>query len=258
MSERGDRDLGGTAGFGGSPRLQQDDAGTASVGGTGGRGGFASGGGASAAVDQAKDTAQQLASQAKEQVTQKAQSGLHRGKTMAAESLGGVAQSLLQSSQHLRDQNQGAGQYVEQAAQRLQGLSDFLQNTEVDEIIDRVESTARRQPALFLGGAFMLGLLGARFLKSSRRQQSGQRFAGDHAGAYGGAYQGAYGGASAGGASASRYGTYPDADVGIPNVGRADTYGASTPLGSTPGAQDRPQERSPGVGGLDPAGTDIP
>ena len=34
-----------------------------------------------------------------------------------------------------------------------------------------LENLARRQPALMLGGALVLGLIGARFLKSSQRDR---------------------------------------------------------------------------------------
>jgi hypothetical protein len=124
-------------------------------------------------VEQAKDKAQELASQAQEKAGEQVESGLAKGKSRAAETLGGVAQSLRLSSQHLRDQNQeGTGRYVEKAAQQVERLSSYLQNRDVGEVIDEVEDFARRQPALFLGGAFALGLLGARFLKSSRRGQA--------------------------------------------------------------------------------------
>ena len=39
---------------------------------------------------------------------------------------------------------------------------------EVEDLVNRTESWARQNPALFLGGAFVIGVLGARFLKSSR------------------------------------------------------------------------------------------
>src|SRR5918911_4191915 len=125
-------------------------------------------------VEQAKDKAQELVGQAQQKAGEQVESGLARGKSRAAEALGGVAQSLRLSSQHLRDQNQeGTGRYVEKAAQQVERLSSYLQNRDVGEVIDEVEDFARRQPALFLGGAFALGLLGARFLKSSRRGEAG-------------------------------------------------------------------------------------
>src|SRR5919199_770720 len=125
-------------------------------------------------VEQAKDKAQELASQAQQKAGEQVESGLARGKSRAAETLGGVAQSLRLSSQHLREQGQeGTGRYVEKAAQQVERLSSYLQNRDVNEVVDEVEDFARRKPALFLGGAFALGLLGARFLKSSRRGEAG-------------------------------------------------------------------------------------
>jgi hypothetical protein len=126
-------------------------------------------------VDQAKQKAQEISSQVQEKATQRVESGLARGKTQAAETLNALTQSLLISGQQLRDRNQqSVSRYVDQLADKTQRLSTYLQNTDVSEIVDRTEDFARRQPALFLGGAFALGLLGARFLKSSRRQQEKQ------------------------------------------------------------------------------------
>lgn len=149
-------------------------------------------------VDQAKDTAHELASQAQEKVGEQVRSGVSAGKSRAANALGSVAQSLLMSSQQLRAQDQdGMSRYVERAANKVEQLSDYMQNTSPGEMADRVEQFARREPGLFLGGAFALGFLGARFLKSSRRDQEQQRWQG---GAYrgtsqqrGGMYYGDYG-----------------------------------------------------------------
>jgi hypothetical protein len=124
------------------------------------------------AVGQTKQKAQEIASQVQQKATQRVESGLTRGKFQAAETLNTVAQSLVMSSQQLRQRNQeGISRFVDQTADRVQRVSNYLQNTDVSEMVDRTEEFARRRPALFLGGAFALGLLGARFLKSSRRQQ---------------------------------------------------------------------------------------
>jgi hypothetical protein len=132
---------------------------------------------ARAVTEQAKD----LAGTVQEKATQKVESGIAKGKSQVAESLHALNQSLLISGQQLRDRNQqNVSRYVDNLANRVQRAADYLQNTEVSEIIDRTEDFARRQPALILGGAFVLGLLGARFLKSSRRQtvESGEWRAG--------------------------------------------------------------------------------
>ena len=44
-----------------------------------------------------------------------------------------------------------------------------LNNANPDTLLDDVEAFARREPAMFIGGAIAIGLLAARFLKSSRR-----------------------------------------------------------------------------------------
>jgi hypothetical protein len=125
-------------------------------------------------VEQTKEKAQELAGQVQQKATQRVESGLTRQKGQAAETLNTVAQSLIISGQQLRERNQEpVSRYVDQVADRVQRFSNYLQNTDVSEIVDRTEQFARRRPALFLGGAFALGLLGARFLKSSRRQVEG-------------------------------------------------------------------------------------
>jgi len=51
-----------------------------------------------------------------------------------------------------------------------------------------LENLARRQPALMIGGALVLGLIGARFMKSSERRGgrfgAGQRFSRDRSFGY--------------------------------------------------------------------------
>jgi hypothetical protein len=132
----------------------------------------------SGAVDQTKQKAQELAGQAQQKGTQTLESGLAKGKTQAAETLNTVAETLVVSGQQLRQRNQERiGRFVDQTANRVERVSNYLQNTDVSDIVEKTEEFARRRPALFLSGTFVLGILGARFLKSSRRQHE-QRAAG--------------------------------------------------------------------------------
>jgi hypothetical protein len=133
------------------------------------------------------DKAQELAGQVQQKATQRVESGLAKGKTQAAETLNTLAQSLLSSGQQLRERDQeNVSRYVDQVADRVQRMSNYLQNTDVSEIIDNTENFARRRPALFLGGAFALGLIGARFLKSSQRNAGTGRGISAQAGRAGG------------------------------------------------------------------------
>jgi hypothetical protein len=126
-------------------------------------------------VDAAKEKIQQLASQARETASGQAESRFSDGKTRATQTLGSVAQTLKSSSQQLRDQQQpGIGKYADQAANKLEEISHYLENASLRDVATRVETVARREPAFFIGSAVALGFLGARFLKSSQRDQQGR------------------------------------------------------------------------------------
>lgn len=108
-----------------------------------------------------KEKAQQVAGEARGQV----ETSLDKSRRRAASTLSGVAQSLVQSS----EQTEGTTRsIVERAGRELQRFSDFIDSTPPREMYVRAERFARQQPGLFLGGAFVLGLVAARFLKSSQ------------------------------------------------------------------------------------------
>jgi hypothetical protein len=125
-------------------------------------------------IDAAKDRIQQLASQARDTASEQAESRFTSGKARATDTLGSIAQTLHSTSKELRDKQQGKiGDYAEQAAGKAEELAQYLQNATLSDIATRVEDFARREPALFVGSALALGFFGARFLKSSQRNQQG-------------------------------------------------------------------------------------
>jgi hypothetical protein len=95
-------------------------------------------------------------------------------KNRATDGLGTMAQAVRQSTQQLRDQrHETVASYVEQAADQLERLSQRLKQKDVGELLEDAQRLARRQPALFVGSAFALGLIGARFMKSSPDGRNG-------------------------------------------------------------------------------------
>ncbi|HKP85611.1 MAG TPA: hypothetical protein VJZ26_05925 [Blastocatellia bacterium] len=126
----------------------------------------------SSVIDQAKETISNVAGQAGNKVT----SRLDNQKDRAAEGVESIAQALRQTSDQLRGQNQAVPvhEYMNSAADQVERLSGYLRSTNVNQMINQVEQFARRQPAIFLGAAFVLGLVGARFLKSSNPASSVQ------------------------------------------------------------------------------------
>jgi hypothetical protein len=96
-------------------------------------------------------------------------SQLNTQKDRATDGIGNVAQAVRQSTQQLRDQRHDRiADYVDQAAGQLERFSNTLKQKNVSELLDEAQRFARRNPALFIGGAFALGLLSARFFKSSQ------------------------------------------------------------------------------------------
>ena len=57
----------------------------------------------------------------------------------------------------------------------LSVVADYVQRADVREMMNEVEDFARRRPAVFIGSAFAVGLLAARFLKSSREGEERSR-----------------------------------------------------------------------------------
>src|SRR4051794_18025748 len=139
-------------------------------------------------------------------------SQLSTQKDRATDGIGSVAQAVRQSTQQLRDQRHDTiAEYVDQAAAQLERFSKTLKEKNVSELLDEAQRFARRNPALFIGGAFAIGLLSARFLKSSGggRRDLGWR---DRFGTSQGDYDGTRGSQSIGG-------QYVREDLGRPSVG---------------------------------------
>lgn len=135
--------------------------------------------------DSAKETAKGLYDQAKGTAGQaygaaakKAESAIEEQKSNLASGLTSVADSLHQVSENLRDTDEQTGitkmtaKYGDQLAQQIEQISGYFENRDPREMLRDAEGFARRNPEIFIGAAFTLGLLAARFLKSSGNRQS--------------------------------------------------------------------------------------
>ena len=120
-------------------------------------------------VDQAKETA----GQAYEAVTEKAATKLDEQKTTLTGGLTTVADSVRQVGHNLESSKtdsglaEAAAKYTNTAAQKLEDVAGYFENRNVREMARDLEGFARRNPAVFFGAAFGLGILVARFLKST-------------------------------------------------------------------------------------------
>jgi hypothetical protein len=121
----------------------------------------------SAAVGQIKSAAQSAVRSAQET----GQSFVTNQKESLANRFTEYANAAQSMSEKLRgeDDNILAGP-AEKAAESLNRISDYLRQKGPAELLDDLESLARRRPELVFGGLFVVGFAAARFFKASRRQ----------------------------------------------------------------------------------------
>jgi len=205
--------------------------------------------GSQQALQQTQQTAGQVAGQAKNQ----ARSMFETQKGQVTDQATKIAQALRQSGENLDAQNVGpAATVLSTAATRLDGFSGYLQARNADQLVREAENFARRNSSAFLGSAFTLGLLAARFFKSSvpsssyrGSQYSGQQYGGSRYGdqQYGGQQYGSAGtydygyqsqGTYSSGAVSNQYddisgpGTTPD-DLSLRSTGHGDDFMTDDP-----------------------------
>jgi len=119
-------------------------------------------------VGQVAEQAQQKAREITGQAQEQAKTAVAARKEQAVEGLEGIAQAFRETGESMRSADQGAvADYSEQVANQIERLSSFLAERDVDQLLGDAEMYARRHPEIFLGGAFALGLLVGRFMKSS-------------------------------------------------------------------------------------------
>ena len=124
---------------------------------------------------QIRQVKEQVVDQAKtsfRQARERATSSLADSRRQAADQVGGIATALHSASQHLRDEQQERiGGLAESFAEQVDQVANYVRDADLQRLARDVETLARRQPALVFGAAFAIGLLGARFLKSSEQRE---------------------------------------------------------------------------------------
>lgn len=117
-------------------------------------------------ANQAREQAADLATQAQEEAKTK----LEEQKANAAAQLQGIANAIHQTGDQISQQNPTLAHYTRRLADQMESASSYLSDQELKDILHDVQDFARQRPEVFIGGAFALGVVIARFLKSSNPQ----------------------------------------------------------------------------------------
>jgi hypothetical protein len=121
-------------------------------------------------VRQAKDKVVDTAKSTFREARDRAGSTFAQGRRQAADQLGGLGSAFHQTSEHLRGEDQTRiADLADSVGREMDRAADYLRQSDGRTIARDLEGLARRQPALVFAGAFALGVVAARFLKSSER-----------------------------------------------------------------------------------------
>lgn len=117
--------------------------------------------------------AKSTASEAYDTAAEKAVTKLDEKKADLSAGLSTVASSFRKAGETLHTDTSHAAitdftaKYTDTAAQKIDEFANYFERKNIREMAQDVEQFAKRNPAIFIGGAAVLGLLAARFLKSS-------------------------------------------------------------------------------------------
>ena len=124
-------------------------------------------------VQDAKQAVKKTANEAVGQAKDKAVGLIDQKKQNLASGLNDVADSIRKVGENLREGEEQTGvgktvsQYGDSLAGAVESFSGYIEDARFNDLKRDLEDFAHRQPLVFVGGAFALGLLAARFLKSS-------------------------------------------------------------------------------------------
>ena len=115
-----------------------------------------------------RETVKAQAQEARDRVQAEAEKGFEQGKNQVMSQVNSVAQAFRKTSEQLREEDQGdlAG-YTERIAEQVEKVSGYLEGKGMRGAVGDLETFARQRPGVFVGGALVVGLVAARFLRSS-------------------------------------------------------------------------------------------
>lgn len=110
---------------------------------------------ASTTVSRAKEEAERLAREKKQE---------------AADHIGGYSSAIHESARAFEEKDPNIAWFTHRAADRLQGVADYMRERDFSGLRRDSEELARRHPVSFFGGLFVAGLVLGNLVKASQRK----------------------------------------------------------------------------------------
>jgi hypothetical protein len=117
--------------------------------------------------DKTHEVAEQVRAVALDRVDSMRQS-TQSAKNQAAERIRKLGATVRKVGEHLRVEDQHyVAEKASDASQRLENLANYVSSAELGALVRDTSALARKSPAVFFGGAFVIGLAAGRFLKTT-------------------------------------------------------------------------------------------
>ena len=130
---------------------------------------------ATAKVEDAASTAQEKASELREQGSARLRDQLDQRSTQAGSQVRSLAKALRRSGNELgKEGNSSASQLTTRAADRIERVGSYLEQKSGEELMRDIETVARRRPWMLAGIGMVAGVAAARFTKASSEQRYGE------------------------------------------------------------------------------------
>jgi hypothetical protein len=122
--------------------------------------------GSTSVIERTERAAEQVADSAIEQV-RSARSGLSEQRGQIAERIRRVGTAMRESGDRVRNEDEMAADYLRMASQRIDRVASYVTTADLSVMAADTQEFIRKRPAVFFGGAFLVGLAAGRFLKAS-------------------------------------------------------------------------------------------
>lgn len=90
-----------------------------------------------------------------------------RAREQTAQGLNKLADSVRRLSTDMESEQPAIADLASTAAEQAERVAGYLRQTDARQLVHSIEDVARRQPLLFVGGAFVLGIAASRFVKAA-------------------------------------------------------------------------------------------
>lgn len=137
---------------------------------------------ASRVAERAEQAAERAHSGAIERVheaRQRAETRIVESRDRAAQRISRLQDALRSAGDQLRGEDEFVADYVDKVSDQVARVADYVRGADLDHLGRDVQRFARERPGVFFGGAFAVGLMLGRFLRSSAGEiESGEPLAG--------------------------------------------------------------------------------